>query len=54
MQKGWIEGVYLHPNDGVYEEQHCYQQTNVWQRFEGLNERPKQDSDCVALAEKLD
>jgi hypothetical protein len=46
--------VYLHPDNGVYEEQHGYQQTNIWQRFEGLNERPKQNSDCVALTQEFD
>lgn len=45
---------YLHPDDGVDEEEHRDEQADVWQRLERLHERPQQDPDGVALAEQLD
>lgn len=44
----------LHPNDGVDEEEHGNEQTDVRQGLEGLNEGPQQDSDGVALPQQFD
>lgn len=45
---------YLHSDDGVDEEEHGDQQDDVGQGLEGLDERPEQDPDRVALAQQLD
>ena len=43
----------LHANDGVDEEEHEDEQTDVGQGLEGLEERPQQKSDGVALTQQL-
>ena len=45
---------YLHPNDGVDEEEDEDQQTNVRQRLEGLDERPQESSDAFAASKEFD
>ena len=45
---------HLHSNDSRNEEEHPHEQTDVGQRFDGLNEGPQQDADGVALTQKFD
>lgn len=44
----------LHANDGVDEEEHGDEEANIWERFEGLDEGPKENPDCVALSQQFD
>jgi hypothetical protein len=45
---------YLHPDDSVDEEEHGDEQDDVGQSLEGLDKRPQENPDGVALTEKLD
>lgn len=44
---------HLHTDDGVDEEEHSDEQTDVGKRLERLDKRPEEYSDGVALTEKL-
>ena len=44
----------LHANYGVYEKKHGYEQADVGQSFKGLNKRPEQNSNRVALTKQFD
>jgi hypothetical protein len=45
--------MYLHPNNGVDEEEHSNEQTDIRQRFEGLDKGPEKYTDCVSLPEEF-
>lgn len=48
-----VSAIYLHADDGVYEEQHGDQQTNVREGLETLDERPQQYPYRVTLSEQF-
>ena len=45
---------HLHAYDGVYEEEHGQEETDVGQRLERLHEGPEKDADRVALPQQFD
>lgn len=48
------QDTHLHPDNRIDEEEHGNQQANIRQRLEWLHERPKQNTNGVALAQQLD
>lgn len=54
VSNSWALPTYLHANDGVDEEEHGDEQTDVGQRLEGLYEGPEEDANGVPLPKELD
>lgn len=50
----YIVKTCLHSNDGVNEEQHGNEKTNVRKSFETLDKSPEQNPNRVALTQEFD
>ena len=44
----------VHANDGVDEEEHQYQQRNIWQRLQGLQEGPQERANAFTTRQQFD